>query len=168
MPRLLDHMNAADGPSDDEEEEKDAKRQRSAPTAPRSTSSIHPHEYDEIMCITQVEPRDAERFEEGNESDFQDAEETAARETETSDKTESDARGPGEIHGGMSSATLQECIERVQQQSAVAPATLHSGEGIEKSSDPPHSGIVSEIAPKLLGRKNNSWARLLSRPCKHM
>ena len=73
LPRLLDHMNAADEPSDDEEEEKDAKRQRSAPTTPRSTSSIHPHEYDEVMGITQVEPRDAKRFAEGSDSDFQDA-----------------------------------------------------------------------------------------------
>ena len=54
VPRLLDHMNVADGPSDDEEE-KDAKRQRSAPTTPRSTSSIHPNEYDEVMGITQVD-----------------------------------------------------------------------------------------------------------------
>ena len=38
-----------------EEQEKDAKRQRSAPTTPRSTSSISPHEYDEVMGITQVE-----------------------------------------------------------------------------------------------------------------
>ena len=114
-----------------------SKRQRSAPTTPRSTSSIHPHEYDEVMGITQVEPRDAERFEEGNDSDFQDAEETATRETETGDKAEPETRGRGEIHGGVSSATLRECIERVLQQSAVATATLHSGEGIEKSSDPP-------------------------------
>ena len=40
LSRLLDHMNATDGPSDAEEEEEDAKRQRSAPTTPRSTSSI--------------------------------------------------------------------------------------------------------------------------------
>ena len=52
LPRLLDHMNAADGPSDDEEEEKDAKHQRSAPTTPRSISSLHPHKYDEVMGIT--------------------------------------------------------------------------------------------------------------------
>ena len=75
FPRLLDHMNVADGPSGDEEE-KDAKRQRSEPTTPRSTSSRLPREYDEVMGITQVEPREAERFEEGNDSEFQDAEET--------------------------------------------------------------------------------------------
>ena len=102
LPRLLDHVNAADGPSDDEEEEKDAKRQRSAPTTPRSTSSRPPHEYDEVMGITQVEPRDAERFEEGNDSDCQDAEDIATKEPETGDKTETEVRGPGEIHGGIS------------------------------------------------------------------
>ena len=87
LPRLLDHIldhiSAADGPSDDEEEEKDAKRQRSAPTTPRSTSSIFPRECDEVVGITQVELRSAERFEERDDSDFQDAEETATREIET-------------------------------------------------------------------------------------
>ena len=86
LPRLLDHMNAADGPSEVEEEEKDAKRQRSAPTTPRSTSSILPHEYDEVMGIAPVEPHESERFEEGNDSGFQDAEETATRETNTGEK----------------------------------------------------------------------------------
>ena len=53
-------LAAADGPSD-EEGEKDAKRQRSEPTTPISTFSRPPHEYDEVMGITQVEPREAER-----------------------------------------------------------------------------------------------------------
>ena len=48
-------MNAADGPSGSEEKEKEAKRQRSAPTTPRSTSTF-PHEYEEVIGITQVEP----------------------------------------------------------------------------------------------------------------
>ena len=38
-------------------------------------ASRPPHEYDEIMGITQVEPREVERFEEGIEQEFQDAEE---------------------------------------------------------------------------------------------
>ena len=50
------------------------------------------NEYDEVMGITHVEPREAERFEEGSDSDFQDAEETATRGTRL---------GPGEIHGGF-------------------------------------------------------------------
>ena len=73
-------------------EEKDAKRQRSEPTTPRSTSSRPPREYDEVMGITQVKPRDAERFEEGIDSDFQHAEEvitgeTGARKAGTIDST---------------------------------------------------------------------------------
>ena len=55
--------------------EKDANRQRSEPTTPISTSSRPPHEYDEVMGITQVEPREAERFEEGIEPEFQDVDE---------------------------------------------------------------------------------------------
>ena len=144
-------MNAADGPSDNEEEEKDAKRQRSAPTTPRSTSSILPHEYDGVMGITQVEPRDAETFEEGDDSDFQDAEETA-----TSEKTESEARGPGETHGGIGSATLRACIEiereRARQQSTVTPAALHSGEGTEKSAEPPQKMIGADLCLNPAGR----------------
>ena len=44
---------------------KEAKRQRSEPATPISTSSRLPYEYDEVMGITQVGPREAERFEEG-------------------------------------------------------------------------------------------------------
>ena len=66
------------------------------------------------MGITQVEPRDAERFEEGNDSDFQDAEEIATRETDTGDRIEPEARGPGEIHGGFGSATSQACANCMQ------------------------------------------------------
>ena len=137
-------MDAADGPSD-EEEEKDAKHQKSEPTTPRSTSSRPPREYDEVMGITQVEPRDAEKFEEGSDSDFQDAVEVTTRETDTGDRTESEARGPGEIHGGFGSATLRECIERSRQCGTAAPATLHSGEGTEKSADPPQFSTQKQL-----------------------
>ena len=75
LPRLLDHMGAEDGPSEAEEEEKDAKRQRSASTTPTSTSGTLPHEYDMVTGIAPVEPQESERFEEGNDSDSQDAEE---------------------------------------------------------------------------------------------
>ena len=50
VPKLADHLDTADGPSD-EEGEKDAKRQRSEPTTPISTSSRPPHECDEAMGI---------------------------------------------------------------------------------------------------------------------
>ena len=58
------------------------KRQRSEPTTPIYTFSRPPHEYDEVMRITQVEPRDAERFEEGIDSEFQDAEKVKTAEGE--------------------------------------------------------------------------------------
>ena len=48
------------------------KRQKSEPTTPISTSSRHPNEYDEVMGITQVDPREAERFEEGLDSEHHD------------------------------------------------------------------------------------------------
>ena len=57
-------MDTADGPSD-EDGEKDAKRQRSEPTTPISTSGRPPHEYDEVMGITQVEPKEAEGLKRG-------------------------------------------------------------------------------------------------------
>ena len=74
VPRLADHLDTENGPSD-EEGEKEAKRQRSEPTTPISTSSRLPHEYDEVMGITQVDPREAERFEEGLDLEYHDASE---------------------------------------------------------------------------------------------
>ena len=64
-------MVDTDGPSD-EEGGKEAKRQKSELTTPISTSSRPPNE---VMGITQVYPREAERFEEGVELEFQDVEE---------------------------------------------------------------------------------------------
>ena len=59
-----DHIDTENGPSD-EEGEKEAKRQRSEPTTPISTSSRLPYEYDAVMGITQVDPRETDRFDEG-------------------------------------------------------------------------------------------------------
>ena len=68
VPRLADHLDTNDGPSD-EEGGKEAKRQKSEPTTPISTSSRPPNEYDEVMGITQVDPGEADRFE-GVEPEF--------------------------------------------------------------------------------------------------
>ena len=70
VPRLADHLDTEISPSD-EEGGKEAKRQKSEPTTPISTSSRPPNEYDEVMGITQVDSREAERFEEGLEPEFQ-------------------------------------------------------------------------------------------------
>ena len=61
-PRLEDQIDAENGPSD-EDGEKDAKRQRSEPTTPISTSSRLPYEYDLFMGITHVGSGETEGFE---------------------------------------------------------------------------------------------------------
>ena len=65
VPRLSDHLDTEIAPSD-EEGGKEAKRHKSEPTTPISTCSRPPHEYDEVMGITQVDSREAERFEHSN------------------------------------------------------------------------------------------------------
>ena len=69
MPRLeLAASDTENGHSDDSAGEKEAKRQRSEPTTPVSTSSRQPWEYDAIMGITRVGTKEAERFEEDLDS----------------------------------------------------------------------------------------------------
>ena len=131
VPRLADHLDTTDGPSD-EEGEKDAKRQRSEPTTPISTSSRPPHEYDEVMGITQVEPREAERFEEGIEPEFQDAEEHKIEDSETGDRVSG-------VWGDLAVLLLQECLDRINQSRTDAPATCHSGVGVEDPPSPPQT-----------------------------
>ena len=103
-PRLADHLDTELGPSD-EEGGKEAKRQKSEPTTPVSSSSRLPHEYDEVMGITQVDPREAERFEEGLDPEYHDATENP-QDIEKPDPV----RMPCFAHGGFGSSSLRECI----------------------------------------------------------
>ena len=57
----------------DAEEEKEAKRYRPASSTPRSTSGTLPHDYDMVMGIA---PRESVRFEEGDNSEFQDVDDS--------------------------------------------------------------------------------------------
>ena len=129
VPRLADHLDTENGPSE-EEGEKEAKRQRSEPTTPISTSSRLPYQYDEVMGITQVDPREAERFEEGLDLEYHDAENPPV--PETSEPTHM----PSFSHGGCGSSSLRECIELLNYTRRNAPATLHSGVKEENPSDP--------------------------------
>ena len=98
VPRLADHLDTENGPSD-KEGGKEAKRQKSEPTTPISTSSRLPYEYDEVLGITQVDPREAERFEEGLDSEYHDA---------TEDPQDSEKPDQGHVscfsHGGCGSS----------------------------------------------------------------
>ena len=132
VPRLADHLDTENGPSE-EEGEKEAKRQRSEPTTPISTSSRLPYEYDEVMGITQVGPREAERFEKGSDLEYHDASENPP--VPESEPTHM----PGFSHGGCGtcgSSSLRECIELLNNTRRNAPATLHSGVKEENPSDP--------------------------------
>ena len=82
-----------------------------------------------------MEPREAERFEEGVEPEPQDIEEIDSGEPGGSLGT--DSRGSGALHGGFGSATLQEWLDRINQSRIDAPAPCHSGVKIEESSNPP-------------------------------
>ena len=115
MPRLADHLDTEHGPSD-EEGGKEAKRQKSEPTTPISSSSRLPHEYDEVMGITQVDPGEAERFEEGLDPEYHDATENP-QDIEKPDP----ARMPC-FPTGFGSSSLHECIEMLDQTRSNSPA----------------------------------------------
>ena len=62
LPLLLNQMGAdEDGPSCSEDE-KDAKRLRSASTTPRSQRGTHPNDYDQVMRVTSVDSQESVRF----------------------------------------------------------------------------------------------------------
>ena len=91
------------------------------------------------MGITQVEPKDAERFEEGIDSEFQDAEEVTTG--ETGEMLETENHGVGGFHGGFGSATLRECLDRINQSRTEAPATRRSGDEPEQEPIPPQFSV---------------------------
>ena len=131
VPRLGDHLDTENGPSD-EEGEKEAKRQRSEPTTPISTSSRLPYEYDRVMGITQVGSEEAEGFDEGLDLEYHDATEDLNVLQPEEHKRESVPS-----HGGCGSSSLRECIELLNNPERKAPATCHSGPKMEKKSGPP-------------------------------
>ena len=131
IPRLADHLDTALGPSD-EEGGKEAKRQKSEPTTPISTSSRHPNEYDAVMGITQVDPREAARFEEGVEPEFLDAVEEAPKVSDNVSENKPDSGHTSSAsHGGYGSASLQECLNTLNQAKSNSPAPCHSGVDID-------------------------------------
>ena len=123
--RLADYLDTDVGPSD-EEGGKEAKRQKSEPTTPISTSSRTPNEYDEVVGTTQVDSREgweAERFEERNEPEFQDIEEELP-------KVPGDKLDSGHVsvtsHGGYGSSSLKDSLKYLTRPRIMPllPATL--------------------------------------------
>ena len=130
VPRLADHLDTENGLSD-EEGEKEAKRQRSEPTTPISTSSRLPYEYDQVMGITQVDSGETEGPDEGLDLEYHDA-------TEDPNVLEpvEPMRAPVLSHGGCGSSSLREYIELLNNTERNAPATCHSGAKMENRSGP--------------------------------
>ena len=130
-PQLDDQQDTENGPSD-EDGEKEAKRQRSEPTTPISTSSRLPYEYDLLMGIIQVGSGEAEGFEEGVDPEYHDATEDPNVLESGENKREADLS-----HGGCGSSSLRECIELLNQATHNSPAASHSGPMLEKTTGPP-------------------------------
>ena len=122
VPRLADHLDTEIGPSD-EEGGKEAKRQKSEPTTRISTPSRPPNEYNEAMGITQVDSREAGRFEEGLESEFHDV---AEESPDISNNKPDSGHVSCSSHGGYGSSSLQECLNLLNQAKNNSPAPCHS------------------------------------------
>ena len=130
VPRLDDHLDTENGPSD-EEGKKEAKHQRSEPTTPISTSSRLPYEYDQMMGVTQVGSGETEGFEEGTDLVYHDAAEDT-NVLEPNDNSQATVLS----HGGCGSSSLRECIELLNNPQRKSPATCHSGANMENRSGP--------------------------------
>ena len=134
LPRLERANDTASEHSDDSAGEKEAKRQRSEPTTPVSTSSRHPYDYDALMGITRVGTKEAEGFEEDLDStEYHDATEEPIKK-EDNDGTQSSLRSTG-FQGGIGSSSLKECIELLNATVRNSPAPLDSG--VDQSDTPP-------------------------------
>ena len=134
LPRLERASDTASEHSDDSAGEKEAKRQRSEPTTPVSTSSRHPYDYDALMGITRVGTKEAEGFEEDLDStEYHDATEEPIKKEDT-DGTQSSLRSTG-FQGGIGSSSLKECIELLNATVRNSPAPLDSG--VDQNDDPP-------------------------------
>ena len=134
LPRLDGVNDTESEHSDDSAGEKEAKRQRSEPTTPVSTSSRLPYEYDALMGITRVGTKEAEGFEEEIDTpEYHDATEEPIKREETEGPQELRSMG---FQGGYGSSSLKECIELLSATSNHTPAPLDSGVG-QISTDPP-------------------------------
>ena len=138
-PGALPRLNDTDSDvSDGDAGEKDAKRQKSEPTTPVSTSSRMPYEHDALMGITRVGTEEAKWFEEGlGTPEYHDAAEEPIRREEVDDKQPEP--GSTGFQGGYGSSSLKECIDLLSAKNARprdTPAPLDSGVDQDSVSPP--------------------------------
>ena len=138
LPRLERVNDTESDCSDGVTGDKDAKRQRSEPSTPVSTSSRMPYEYDALMGITRVGTEEAKWFEEDlGTPEYHDATEEPVKREETDD-TRPEPRSTG-FQGGYGSSSLKECIDLLNAKNAKprdTPAPLDSGVDHDSVSPP--------------------------------
>ena len=145
LPRLDRVSDTECGHSDDSAGEKEAKRQRSEPTTPVSTSGRLPYDYDAVMGITKVGTKEVEGFgEDLDTSEYHDAAEEPSRKEESDDTVE--PQRLSDFQGGYGSSSLKECIELLTATTKNAPAPLDSGDG-QKPVAPPHHPLTKAQPP---------------------
>ena len=128
LPRLERVSDTEGEHSDDSAGEKEAKRQRSEPTTPVSTSGRLPYDYDAVMGITKVGTKEVEGFgEDLDTAEYHDAAEELTRRDESDNTVE--PQRLSDFQGGYGSSSLKECIELLNTTSRIAPAPLDSGIG---------------------------------------
>ena len=128
LPRLERVSDTEGEHSDDSAGEKEAKRQRSEPTTPVSSSGRLPYDYDAVMGITKVGTKEAEGFDEDlDAAEYHDAAEEPTRKDESDNTVE--PQRLSDFQGGYGSSSLKECIELLNTTSRIAPAPLDSGVG---------------------------------------
>ena len=150
LPRLERVSDTEGEHSDDSAGEKEAKRQRSEPTTPVSTSGRLPYEYDAVMGITKVGTKEAEGFDEDfDAAEYHDAAEEPIRKDESDNAVE--PQRLSEFQGGYGSSSLKECIELLNTTSRIAPAPLDSGIG-QNSTEPPQKHPPRKPTPAEQGR----------------
>ena len=161
LPRLDRVSDTECGHSDDSAGEKEAKRQRSEPTTPVSTSGRLPYDYDAVMGITKVGTKEVEGFgEDLDTSEYHDAAEEPSRKDESDDTVE--PQRLSDFQGGYGSSSLKECIELLTATTRNTPAPLDSGDG-QKPVAPPHNSPILELMitsdPRVMKHcGNHCWA----------
>ena len=153
LPRLERVSDTEGEHSDDSAGEKEAKRQRSEPTTPVSTSGRLPYEYDAVMGITKAGTKEAEGFDEDfDAAEYHDAAEEPIRKDESDNAVE--PQRLSEFQGGYGSSSLKECIELLNTTSRIAPAPLDSGIG-QNSTEPPQV-----MSPNMEGKLTDAHQQL--------
>ena len=142
LPRLERVSDTEGEHSDDSAGEKEAKRQRSEPTTPVSTSGRLPYDYDAVMGITKVGTKEVEGFgEDLDTAEYHDAAEELTRRDESDNTVE--PQRLSDFQGGYGSSSLKECIELLNTTSRIAPAPLDSGIG-QNAAVPSHQMLGNE------------------------